>query len=201
MPKGSLWERLHDDQAGAGAGPKMVLPWQTRCKIALGAARGLTYMHHDCSPPILHRDVKSSNILLDADFEAKIADFGLSRELDRLGNAYTVSGYVGSHGYIAPEYANRLKVSEKSDVYSFGVVLLEVVSGMKATGEVEYGDGLDIVQWIRSTIRMAELAALDWRILDENCMEQMMRVLRVGVICTNEVPNERPSTQQVVDML
>ncbi|KAH9302384.1 hypothetical protein KI387_013967, partial [Taxus chinensis] len=127
---------------------------------AVTTARGLGYIHHDCSPPILHRDVKSSNILLDVDFEAKIVDFGVSGELDRLGNEYSTSGFVGSHRYMAPEYANRLKVCEKSDVYIFGLVLLEVVSGMKVTGDVAYSEGVHITQWIRNIIQMEELAEL-----------------------------------------
>ncbi|GLJ48938.1 hypothetical protein SUGI_1032490 [Cryptomeria japonica] len=197
MPNGSLLERLQNSQ-----GPQMGLPWPTRYKIALGAARGLSYMHHDCTPPILHRDVKSSNILLDKDFEAKIADFGLARVLNNLGEEYSVSGYVGSHGYIAPEYGRRLKVSEKSDVYSFGVVVLELVSGMKATNEVQYGEGVDIVEWTCNTIiGRGEMGVLDWRILEEKCVEQMLLVLRVGLVCTNRDPKRRPSMRKVVEML
>ncbi|KAH9318168.1 hypothetical protein KI387_019937, partial [Taxus chinensis] len=179
MSNGSLAEQLHHRDLRTP--DERALPWPIRYNIALAAARGLSYLHHDCSPPILHRDVKSTNILLDENFEAKIADFGLSKLFDNLGDEYSVSGYVGSPGYIAPEYANRMKVSEKSDVYSFGVVLLEVVSGMKATDEVEYGEGVDIVKWIRNTIYRGrgELAVLDWRIVDENCAEEMLRVMRV----------------------
>ncbi|KAH9317501.1 hypothetical protein KI387_019270, partial [Taxus chinensis] len=200
-PKGSFWERLNDDHDLRGG--ERVLPWPVRYNIALGAARGLSYLHHDCSPPILHRDVKSTNILLDGNFEGKIADFGVSTIFDNLGDEHSVSGYVGSHGYIAPEYANKLKVSEKSDVYSFGVVLLEVVSGMKVTGEVVYGEGVDIVKWIRNTIcrGKGELAVLDSRIVDENCVEQMLRVMRVGILCTSNAPHQRPSMRKVVEML
>ncbi|GLJ43835.1 hypothetical protein SUGI_0912640 [Cryptomeria japonica] len=198
MPNGSLFDRLHD-----GPGSHMVLEWPMRYRIALGAARGLCYMHHDCFPPILHRDVKSSNILLDGDLGAKISDFGTSRELDKLGNEYTVSFYVGSHGYIAPEYAERLKVNEKSDVYSFGVVVLELVSGKKATGEAEYGEEEHIVTWIRNTIRMGreEIEVPDKRAVKDNCIEQMMRVLRVGLICTHRQPKRRPCMKEVVEML
>ncbi|KAH9320106.1 hypothetical protein KI387_021875, partial [Taxus chinensis] len=84
-------------------------------------------------------------------------------------------------------YMNRMKVSEKSDMYSFKIVLLEVVSGMKATDEVEYGEGVDIVKWIRNTIYRGrgELVVLDWKIVDENCVEEMLLVMHVGVVCTN----------------
>ncbi|GLJ43839.1 hypothetical protein SUGI_0912750 [Cryptomeria japonica] len=198
MSNGSLFERLH-----CGQGPEVALQWRKRYEIALGAARGLSYMHHDCSPPILHRDVKSSNILLDADFGAKIADFGVSRLLDCLGEDYPVSSYVGSHGYIAPEYADRLKVNEKSDVYSFGVVMLELVSGMKATGEAEYGEGVDIVDWIHNRILMGggEIAVMDERTVEDNCIEQMIRVLHLGLVCTNRFPNQRPSMKKVLEVL
>ncbi|GLJ43859.1 hypothetical protein SUGI_0914000 [Cryptomeria japonica] len=198
MPNGSLFDRLH-----SGPGPQMAGEWPIRYKIALGAARGLRYMHHDCCPPILHRDVKSSNILLDADLEAKIADFGVSRLLDSLGKDHSVSGYVGSHGYIAPEYADRLKVNEKSDVYSFGVVLLELVTGMKATGEAEYGEDGDIVDWVRNTICMGggKTEVLDERTVEDSCIEQMLWVLHVGLVCTNRVPYQRPSMREVLDRL
>ncbi|XP_059592077.1 leucine-rich repeat receptor-like serine/threonine-protein kinase BAM1 [Vitis vinifera] len=106
-----------------------VLDWPTRLQIAIGAAKGLCHMHENCSAPIIHRDVKSSNILLDAEFNAKIADFGLAKMLVKQGEPDTMSGIAGSYGYIAPEYAYTTKVNKKIDVYSFGVVLLELVTG------------------------------------------------------------------------
>nr|GMD52436.1 receptor-like protein kinase 5 [Ipomoea batatas] len=109
--------------------PGQFLDWPTRLRIAIGAAKGLSYMHHNCSPPIVHRDVKSSNVILDSDFSAKIADFGLAKILINHGDPNTVSTVAGSFGYIAPEYAYAKKVNEKFDVYSFGVVLLELVTG------------------------------------------------------------------------
>ncbi|XP_042496911.1 leucine-rich repeat receptor-like serine/threonine-protein kinase BAM1 [Macadamia integrifolia] len=136
MPNGSLGELLHGKKGGH-------LHWDTRYKIAVEAAKGLCYLHHDCSPLILHRDVKSNNILLDSDFEAHVADFGLAKFLQDSGTSECMSAIAGSYGYIAPEYAYTLKVDEKSDVYSFGVVLLELVSGRKPVDE--FGDGVDIV--------------------------------------------------------
>ncbi|KAL7252637.1 hypothetical protein ACSBR1_007243 [Camellia fascicularis] len=122
MPNGNLGEALHGENA-----TKMLVDWVSRYNIAVGVANGLAYLHHDCNPPVIHRDVKSNNILLDADFEAKIAYFGLARTMIQKNE--TVSMVAGSYGYIAPEYGYTLKVDKKSDIYSFGVVLLELVTG------------------------------------------------------------------------
>lgn len=110
---------------------KKNLDWNTRLQIALGAAQGLAYLHHDCSPRIIHRDVKSSNILLDKDFEAHLTDFGIAKCLC-VSKAHTSTYVMGSIGYIDPEYARTSRLTEKSDVYSFGIVLLELLTGRKA---------------------------------------------------------------------
>ncbi|KAL7168048.1 hypothetical protein ACSBR2_038481 [Camellia fascicularis] len=115
----------------------VVLDWPKRLKIVAGAARGLCYMHHDCKPSVIHRDVKSSNILLDSQFNAKVADFGLAKILVKHRGPNTMSIVVGSFGYIAPEYARTSRVNEKIDVYSFGVVLLELATSKKANDENE----------------------------------------------------------------
>ncbi|KAK4485885.1 hypothetical protein RD792_008536 [Penstemon davidsonii] len=122
----------------------VVLNWPVRLHIAIGVAQGLCYMHHDCSPPIIHRDIKSSNILLDSEFNAKIADFGLAKMLLRHGEPETASSVAGTFGYIAPEYAYTTKVSVKSDVYSFGVVLLELTTGRKA---INGNDHMNLAGW------------------------------------------------------
>ena len=107
------------------------LDWDTRLNIAHGAAQGLSYLHHDCSPRIIHRDVKSSNILLDKDFEAHLTDFGIAKSLCT-SKTYTSTYIMGTIGYIDPEYARTSRLTEKSDVYSFGIVLLELLTGRKA---------------------------------------------------------------------
>lgn len=101
-----------------------------RLRIALGAAQGLAYLHHDCSPRIIHRDVKSSNILLDKDFEAHITDFGIAKSLC-ISKSHTSTYIMGTIGYIDPEYARTSRLTEKSDVYSYGIVLLELLTGRK----------------------------------------------------------------------
>ena len=114
-----------------GPTKKEKLDWDARLQIALGAAEGLAYLHHDCSPRIIHRDVKSSNILLDKDFEAHLTDFGIAKSLCT-SKSHTSTYIMGTIGYIDPEYARTSRLTEKSDVYSYGIVLLELLTGRKA---------------------------------------------------------------------
>ncbi|KAI3724378.1 hypothetical protein L2E82_36151 [Cichorium intybus] len=199
MSHGSLGEILH--------GPKGAhLQWETRHKIAIEAAKGLCYLHHDCSPLIIHRDVKSNNILLDSDYEAHVADFGLAKYLRDAGGSECMSSIAGSYGYIAPEYAYTLKVDEKSDVYSFGVVLLELISGKKPVGE--FGDGVDIVRWVRETISeipqppetAAVVAVVDCR-LKGYVLESVVDMFKIAMMCVEEESTSRPSMREVVHML
>ncbi|KAK1438752.1 hypothetical protein QVD17_04562 [Tagetes erecta] len=181
------------------------LDWVQRYKIALGAAKGIAYLHHDCTPAIIHRDIKSSNILLDKDFEAKIADFGVARIADNECLGSDSNCFVGTHGYIAPELAYTLKVTEKSDVYSFGVVLLELVTGKRAI-EAEYGEGKDIVYWVLSKLNDNEniLQVLDPKLVSndtDDLTDDMKRVLKIALLCTTKLPNLRPSMREVVKML
>ncbi|XP_026432281.1 leucine-rich repeat receptor-like serine/threonine-protein kinase BAM1 [Papaver somniferum] len=131
MPNGSLGEVLHGEKGGD-------LHWDTRYKIAVEAARGLCYLHHDCSPLILHRDVKSNNILLDSNFDARVADFGLAKFLQDSGTSEYMSAIAGSYGYIAPG-----KINEFSTCILFWY--LELLSGRKPVGD--FGDGVGIVHW------------------------------------------------------
>ncbi|KAF3323128.1 leucine-rich repeat receptor-like protein kinase PXL2 [Carex littledalei] len=200
MPNGSLWEALHG--AGAEMGQVLLGDWNLRYNVATGVAQGLAYMHHDCHPPVIHRDVKSSNILLDANMEARIADFGLARNLARKNES--VSVVAGSYGYIAPEYGYTLKVDQKSDIYSFGVVLMELLTGKRPI-EPEFGEGQDIVGWIREKIRSNQGVE---QVLDPNAggqckhvQEEMLLVLRIAVLCTAKLPRDRPSMRDVLTML
>lgn len=194
MPNGSLGEVLHGKKGGH-------LHWDTRYKIALEAAKGLCYLHHDCSPLIVHRDVKSNNILLDSNFEAHVADFGLAKFLQDSGTSECMSAIAGSYGYIAPEYAYTLKVDEKSDVYSFGVVLMELITGKKPVGE--FGDGVDIVQWVRSMTdsnKECVLKVIDLR-LSSVPIHEVTHVFYVALLCVEEQAVERPTMREVVQIL
>ncbi|KAK3015920.1 hypothetical protein RJ639_007687 [Escallonia herrerae] len=196
MPNGNLGEAIHGKQAG-----KMLVDWVSRYNIAVGVAHGLAYLHHDCRPPVIHRDVKSNNIFLDANFEARMADFGLARTM--LQKNETVSMVAGSYGYIAPEYGYTLKVDEKSDIYSFGVVLLELLTG-KMPLDPSFGESIDIVEWVRRKISSkASEQALDTEIAGQcqHVQEEMLLVLRIALLCTAKLPKDRLSMRDIITML
>ncbi|KAL8468113.1 hypothetical protein ACS0TY_031375 [Phlomoides rotata] len=194
MPNGSLGDLLHSTKGG-------LLDWPIRFKIAMDAAEGLSYLHHDCAPAIVHRDVKSNNILLDAEYGARVADFGVAKVVDTSAiGSKSMSVIAGSCGYIAPEYAYTLRVNEKSDTYSFGVVILELVSGKHAV-DPEFGEK-DLVRWICTTLD--QKGVIDHVIdpkLDSCFKEEICRVLNIGLLCTSPLPINRPSMRRVVKML
>nr|XP_027088141.1 MDIS1-interacting receptor like kinase 1 isoform X2 [Coffea arabica] len=196
MPNGSLGAALHGKQAG-----KMLVDWVSRYSIALGVAHGLAYLHHDCHPPVIHRDIKSNNILLDSDFEARIADFGLARTMSHKNE--TVSMVAGSYGYIAPEYGYTLKVDEKSDIYSYGVVLVELLTG-KTPLDPAFGEAIDIVEWVRRKVNnKTSESALDPNVAGQckHVQEEMLLVLKIALLCTAKLPKERPSMRDIITML
>ncbi|XP_047327077.1 receptor-like protein kinase 7 [Impatiens glandulifera] len=196
MPNGSLWDRLH-------MCAKMSLDWETRYEIALGSAKGLEYLHHSCDRPIIHRDVKSSNILLDELLKPRIADFGLAKIVQVANSNDSTQVIAGTYGYIAPEYGYTCKVDEKSDVYSFGVVLMELVTGKKPI-DLEFGENKDIVDWIygrvKSRDRESVLSIVDLTIQGYH-REEALKVLRIAIECTARCPSVRPTMRSVVQML
>ncbi|KAL3515713.1 hypothetical protein ACH5RR_022615 [Cinchona calisaya] len=195
MRNGSLGESLHGKKGG-------FLGWQLRYKIALEAAKGLCYLHHDCYPLIVHRDVKSNNILLNSRFEAHVADFGLAKFLVDDGASECMSAIAGSYGYIAPEYAYTLKINEKSDVYSFGVVLLELITGRRPVGE--FGEGVDVVQWakIATNCRREEVNNIVGpRLLKTVPKDEAMHLFFIAMLCIQENSVERPTMREVIQML
>lgn len=198
MANGNLFEALHRKMKGGV--PE--LDWYQRYKIALAAAKGIAYLHHDCSPPIIHRDIKSSNILLDESYEPKIADFGLAKVAEKSHKNSECSGLAGTHGYIAPELAYTRKITEKSDVYSFGVVLLELVTGRRPIEE-DYGEGKDVVYWALTHLNSRKnlLSILDHEVTSEKVEDDMIKVLKIAIICTTKLPNLRPTMREVVRML
>uniref|UniRef100_A0ACD5W4F3 Uncharacterized protein n=1 Tax=Avena sativa TaxID=4498 RepID=A0ACD5W4F3_AVESA len=201
MVNGSLGDMLH---GGGAEGSRTMMTWPTRVRVATEAAMGLCYLHHDCAPPILHRDVKSNNILLDAATEAHVADFGLAKYLRNGAASECMSAIAGSYGYIAPEYAYTLKVDEKSDVYSFGVVVLELVTGQRPVGPHLGEEGMDLVQWVRARVgadHQGVAGILDPRLGGDVPAWEAAQVLLVGLLCVQEHSVERPTMRDVVHML
>ncbi|CAL0322153.1 unnamed protein product [Lupinus luteus] len=184
----------------SGSVHRVVLDWPKRLKIAIGAAHGLCYMHHDCSPAIVHRDVKTSNILLDLQFNAKVADFGLARMLIKPGELETMSNVVGSFGYIAPEYIRTTQVSKKVDVFSFGVILLELTTGKEAN----YGDEhSSLAEWAWHKVELGSNIdeLLDKDVMELGYVDEMCSVFKLGIMCTATLPANRPSMKEVVQIL
>ncbi|KAK7314400.1 hypothetical protein VNO77_32922 [Canavalia gladiata] len=187
-------------QTISGSVHHFVLDWPKRLQIAIGIAQGLSYMHHDCSPPIVHRDIKTSNILLDSQFNAKVADFGLARMLFKPGELATMSSVIGSFGYMAPEYVQTTRVSEKIDVFSFGVILLELTTGKEAN----YGDehsSLAEWAWRHHQLGSNIEEMLDKDFVEHSYLNEMCSVFKLGIMCTSTLAANRPSMKEVLHIL
>lgn len=193
MPNGNLWDALHRG--------RLLLNWPTRHSIALGIAHGLAYLHHDLLPPMIHRDIKSTNILLGKDYQPKVADFGVAKVLLAKGKDSGTTVIAGTYGYLAPEYAYTSKATTKCDVYSFGVVLMELVTGKKPV-ETEFGESKNVIHWVSCKVATKEGIAevLDKR-LSFSYRDEMRKVLRIAILCTSNTPALRPTMKEVVQML
>uniref|UniRef100_A0A7N0U4G4 non-specific serine/threonine protein kinase n=1 Tax=Kalanchoe fedtschenkoi TaxID=63787 RepID=A0A7N0U4G4_KALFE len=192
LPGGNLDEVLHDRSEQ--------LDWDARLNIIVGAAKGLAYLHHDCSPRIIHRDIKSSNILLDGNWEARVSDFGLAKLLDD-NESHITTIVAGTFGYLAPEYMQSGRATEKTDVYSFGVLILEVLSGKRPTDASFIEKGVNIVGWLNLLI--SENCQRD--IVDPHCggvrSETIDALLSVAISCVSSSAEERPTMHRVVQLL
>ena len=198
LPNNNLAFHLH----GKGRPP---MDFPSRLKIALGSAKGLAYLHEDCHPRIIHRDIKSSNILLDFIFEAKVADFGLAKLTSDTYSTHVSTRIMGTFGYLAPEYASSGKLTEKSDVFSFGVMLLELISGrlpVDPTGAME--DSL--VDWARPLcLRALEDGNYDEiadPFLEKNYpVHEMARMVACASASIRHSARRRPKMSQIVRAL
>ncbi|CAI9753516.1 unnamed protein product [Fraxinus pennsylvanica] len=194
MPNGNLWDAIHKG--------KIVLDWPIRHQIALGIGQGLAYLHHDLMRPIIHRDIKSTNILLDINYQAKVADFGIAKVLQARGSKdSTTTVIAGTYGYLAPEYAYSSKATTKCDVYSFGVVLMELITGKKPV-EPEFGENKNIIYWVLTKVetKQGTMEILDKRV-SESFKDEMIKVLRIAIRCTCQIPSLRPTMNEVVQLL
>ncbi|KAG8364916.1 hypothetical protein BUALT_Bualt18G0048500 [Buddleja alternifolia] len=194
MENGSLDYWLHERVDGSS-----FLAWETRLRIAQGAARGLAYLHKE--PNIVHRDIKSSNILLDEKFEAHLADFGLSRLLHPY-DTHVTTDLVGTLGYIPPEYSQTLTATFRGDVYSFGVVLMELITGRRPVEVCKGKNCRDLVAWVyQKKSEKREWEIFDSSIRDKDCENQLMDVLGIACKCIDQDPRRRPSIDEVVSLL
>ncbi|RAL53662.1 hypothetical protein DM860_012277 [Cuscuta australis] len=195
MPNGSLDKALFES--------RMILPWPHRVKILLGVASALAYLHQECESQVIHRDIKTSNIMLDETFNAKVGDFGLARtvEHDKSPDATVAAGTMG---YLAPEYLSTGRATEKTDVFSYGAVVLEVASGRRPIEKRGEGGEMrgNLVEWVWNLHREERLvSAADRRLEGEFEEGEMRRVLLVGLACSHPDPMARPTMRSVVQML
>ncbi|KAG4976894.1 hypothetical protein AAZX31_13G119000 [Glycine max] len=198
MSLGSLEDHLHDISPG-----KKRLDWNTRMKIAAGAARGLEYLHDKANPPVIYRDLKCSNILLGEGYHPKLSDFGLAK-LGPVGeNTHVSTRVMGTYGYCAPEYAMTGQLTLKSDVYSFGVVLLEIITGRKAIDNSKAAGEQNLVAWARPLFKdrrkFSQMA--DPMLQGQYPPRGLFQALAVAAMCVQEQANMRPVIADVVTAL
>ncbi|KAG2717719.1 hypothetical protein I3760_03G189500 [Carya illinoinensis] len=179
---------------------RLKLDWPTRQKICIGIARGLAYLHEESRLKIVHRDIKTSNVLLDEDYNAKISDFGLAK-LSEDGKTHISTRVAGTIGYMAPEYAMRGYLTNKADVYSFGVVALEIVSGKSNTNYRPEEEFVCLLDWAYVLQERGSLLELVDPELGLEYSSEAMVMLNVALLCTNASPTLRPTMSQVVSML
>lgn len=199
---GSLHDILHGRKGVKGAQPGPVLSWAQRVKIAVGAAKGLEYLHEKAQPHIIHRDIKSSNVLLFDDDVAKIADFDLSNQAPDSAARLHSTRVLGTFGYHAPEYAMTGQLSSKSDVYSFGVVLLELLTGRKPVDHTLPRGQQSLVTW--ATPKLSEdkvKQCIDTRLGDEYPPKAVAKMAAVAALCVQYEADFRPNMSIVVKAL
>ncbi|KAF7850707.1 hypothetical protein BT93_L5063 [Corymbia citriodora subsp. variegata] len=198
VPNNTLEFHLH----GKG---RPTMDWPTRLKIALGSAKGLAYLHEDCHPKIIHRDIKASNILVDFKFEAKVADFGLAKFTSET-NTHVSTRVMGTFGYLAPEYASSGKLTEKSDVFSYGVMLLELITGRKPVDQTHTFMDDSLVDWARPQLTRALEdgnfdALVDPRLQNNYHHNEMARMVACAAACVRHSARRRPRMSQIVRAL
>ncbi|KAI3409080.1 Protein kinase domain-containing protein [Psidium guajava] len=194
MPNGSLDKYLFDE-------PKTILTWEQRYKIIKGVASGLLYLHEEWDQTVIHRDIKAGNVLLDAELNGRLGDFGLAKLYEH-GTAPSTTRVVGTLGYLAPELTRTGKPTTRSDVFAFGAVLLEVVCGRRPIEPKALPEELFLVDWVWEKWRTgAILDVVDSRMKGEYDEMEAVVVLKLGLMCSNNAPESRPTMRQVVRYL
>ncbi|XP_022952698.1 probable L-type lectin-domain containing receptor kinase S.5 [Cucurbita moschata] len=200
MPNGSVENHLYD------VADEDALSWRHRYKILVGVASALHYLHNLYDQKVLHRDIKSSNILLDSDFNARLGDFGLARALDPERNSYAdlqCGGVAGTMGYVAPECFHEGKATPETDVYGFGAVVLEIICGRRPGAAIEDKQNLcTLIDWVWKGHREGHIEkAVDNRLGNGFVVDEARRLLLLGLACTHPTASERPQTQAILQIL
>nr|GLL41508.1 probably inactive leucine-rich repeat receptor-like protein kinase At3g28040 [Ipomoea trifida] len=198
VPGGNLESKLHEMGTSVSSPP---LTWAVRFKVILGTAKGLAHLHHSCQPPIIHYNIKPSNILLDENLNPKISDLGLARLVAKLDRHVMSNRFQAAIGYVAPELAcQSLRVNEKCDVYGFGMLILEIVTGRRP---VEYGEDnvLILNDHVRVLLEQGNVLDCVDPAMGGYPDEEVLPVLKLALVCTSQIPSSRPSMAEVVQIL
>lgn len=196
VDNGNLDQWLHGD-----VGEVSPLTWEVRMNIILGTAKGLAYLHEGLEPKVVHRDIKSSNILLDQQWNAKVSDFGLAKLLCS-ERSYVTTRVMGTFGYVAPEYASTGMLNERSDVYSFGVLIMEIITGRSPVDYTRAPGEVNLVEWLKTMVaeRKAE-EVVDPKLPEKPSPKALKRALLVALRCVDPDGHKRPKMGHVIHML
>ncbi|VAH77764.1 unnamed protein product [Triticum turgidum subsp. durum] len=193
---GNLEQWLHGAMRQHG-----VFTWDNRMKVVIGTAKALAYLHEAIEPKVVHRDIKSSNILIDDEFNGKVSDFGLAKMLGS-DKSHITTRVMGTFGYVAPEYANTGMLNEKSDVYSFGVLLLETVTGRDPVDYSRSSNEVNLVEWLKMMIANRRAEEVVDPILEVRpTIRALKRALLIALRCVDPDSEKRPKMGQVARML
>lgn len=204
MPNGSVDKHLFHEKQQHRGHQQPVLPWERRYDIVKDVAAGLHYVHHEYERTVLHRDIKASNIMLDAAFRGRLGDFGLARVVAFDKNSFTDIGVAGTWGFIAPEYPVSHKATRQTDVYAFGVLVLEVVTGRRSLGKAddEFPLLVDWVWWLHQEGRLLEAVDAELRSSEAGFdADDAARLLLLGLSCSNPNPSDRPTLANVLQVV